>query len=71
MRFMRGIVMDPVETTFATVLPEIMAKKPLATTAIFAGPPTRLPATARASFMKTFRPPKASRKPAKKTKAAT
>ena len=63
--------MEPVETTFATVLPEIIAKKPLATTAIFAGPPTRPPAKESASFMKALKPPNASRKLAKKTNAAT
>ena len=41
--FIRGMVKVPVPITFATGLPLMEPKKPLATTATLAGPPRYLP----------------------------
>ena len=41
--FMSGMVMEPVETVFATELPLTVPCRALATTAAFAGPPTEPP----------------------------
>jgi len=51
-RFIRGIVNDPVVTVLATELPEIMPKNVLETTAAFAGPPRAHPVRAKAMSVK-------------------
>ena len=45
-RFIKGMVMDPVETVLATAEPETDPMNPDETTAIFAGPPILRPAIA-------------------------
>ncbi len=54
MLFISGIVKVPVVTTFATELPDMVPKRPLAITATFAGPPILCPVAARARSMKNF-----------------
>jgi len=56
-RFIRGIVNDPVVTVFATELPEIMPKKQLDTTAALAGPPVVQPVRENARSVKNFPSP--------------
>ena len=48
------MVKVPVDTVFATEEPEMVPKKPLASTATLAGPPTKRPAAARARSMKNL-----------------
>ena len=51
MLFMSGIVTEPVPTTFATELPEIVPWQALEMTEAFAGPPTELPVRPTATFV--------------------
>ena len=46
MRFISGMVTEPVVATSETALPEIEAMKALESTAALAGPPTCLPISA-------------------------
>ena len=66
--FIRGMVRVPVVTTFATVLPEIMAMQPLLRTATLAGPPGLCPARERAMSIKRLSPPVSCRKTPKEIK---
>jgi len=50
--FIRGMVMEPVAVTLATVLPETVPIMALEITATLAGPPVYPPATENASLMK-------------------
>jgi hypothetical protein len=43
MLFIKGMLKDPVPTTLATALPDIVPKRELAITATFAGPPRNEP----------------------------
>ncbi|KAF5029693.1 hypothetical protein DSECCO2_645910 [anaerobic digester metagenome] len=52
--FINGMVKAPVVTTFATALPLIEMRKPLAMTATLAGPPFELPANASARSLKNL-----------------
>ena len=49
--FISGMVITPVEAVLATAEPEIVPVRPDAMTATMPGPPTSLPATARAMLM--------------------
>ena len=69
--FISGIVNDPVVTTLARELPDIVPRSPLATTAVFAGPPAKRPVRAKARSMNSFAPPVTSRKHPKTMKAKT
>ncbi len=51
-RFIRGIVKEPVVTVLATELPEIIPKNVLETTAALAGPPLVHPVRAKAMSVK-------------------
>src|SRR4030042_5349690 len=51
-RFMSGMVKEPVVTVLATELPEIMPKKALDTTAALAGPPLVQPVSANDTSVK-------------------
>ena len=68
--FINGIVNDPVPTTFATALPEIVPNKLLATTATFAGPPLNPPSNACVNLINISPAPEASKTPANITKIA-
>jgi len=57
---MLGIVTAPVLTTFPKMLPLRLPKKPLASTATFAGPPRALPISAIASLRKKSAAPVAT-----------
>ena len=50
-RFIRGIVITPVDAVFATAEPEMVPVRPDAMTATIPGPPTNRPATARAMLI--------------------
>jgi hypothetical protein len=62
------MVKDPVPTTFATALPEIVPKQALEATATFAGPPFKCPAMELAKSMKNSPVPEATKKPPKRMK---
>src|SRR3546814_12195564 len=70
-RFMSGIVKEPVVTTLATDEPEIEPNKAEVITAILAGPPRQRPATAVPRFMKKPPAPDRSRKAPKIMKGKT
>ena len=70
-RFINGMVREPVPTVFATALPEILPIKPLASTAIFAGPPTVLPIAVSASLMMNSPAPDFNRNAANRTNRNT
>src|SRR3546814_10134552 len=61
-RFMSGIVKEPVVTTLATDEPEIEPNKAEVITAILAGPPRQRPAAAVPRFMKKPPAPDRTRK---------
>src|SRR3546814_7660279 len=61
-RFMSGMVKEPVVTTLATEEPEIEPNSAEVRTAILAGPPRQRPATAVPRFMKNAPEPERSRK---------
>jgi len=61
-------VKEPVATVFATALPDTDPMKPLATTAILAGPPTLRPVSAWASLMMKSPAPDFRRKAPKRMK---
>jgi len=56
-RFIKGMVNDPVTATFATALPETIPINVLDKTDIFAGPPLNLPIKEDANLMKKLPPP--------------
>ncbi len=62
---MVGIVSDPVVTTFAMALPDIVAKNALDRIETFAAPPRTLPSTDRQKLMKKFAAPVACKVTAK------
>ena len=55
--FMRGMVIEPVAVTLATVLPDTVPIIALDITATLAGPPVYPPATENASLIKYFKAP--------------
>ena len=61
-RFIIGIVMTPVETTFATADPDTDPIRPEPTTATMPAPPTKRPARQRASLTMKSPAPDLSRK---------
>ncbi len=61
-RFISGMVITPVVTTFATEEPEIEPISPDPSTATWPGPPTNRPAAARARSITNSPAPERSRK---------
>ncbi len=70
-RFISGMVTDPVITTFDTAVPEMDPNRLEATTAILAGPPRKRPMAAMAKSVSTVAPPLWNRTLPKSTKART
>src|SRR3546814_18931369 len=70
-RFMSGMVKEPVVTTLATEEPEIEPNSAEVRTAILAGPPRQRPATAVPRFMKNAPAPEPSTKAPKIMKGKT
>src|SRR3546814_17682686 len=68
-RFMRGIVKEPVVTTLATDEPEIEPNRAEVITAILAGPPRQRPATAVPRFLQKHPAPEHHRTAPKIMKA--
>ena len=70
-RFIRGIVMTPVDAVLATAEPEIVPVRPEAKTATRPGPPTKRPATDRARLITKSPAPDFSKKAPKRINIKT